>query len=781
MKVPLLERAFLAVVRWRIAIVAVYAALLPFGVWGALRVPKDDSIDRMVVETDPDYLATREFQKVFPEAQISVLLLESPDPFEPRALREFMALEERLVHVPGVRASSALSVWRRTHPAFDASPDDASAFRTFCTGTDLLRRQGLVGDGFLSIATMLETADPRSRNAALAGVERALDGVGSSQSAIRTVRRVGRPYIETWLESEMNAAYAKYLPMFVLFVIALILAVYRSARTLAAMLLTLGTAVALSVGVAALLGYGFAIISAAVPLTILVTATASLVYLHSRYVDRPEGADPEAHHAFALANKFVPVTVSLLAALLGFAALGVSDIRPVREMGIWIAAGMAITWVVCFTLFPALQRLLRTPVRPVRAPGPLLRVYDRLVQALPRFTYRWRWWLVGSALATCAAGAAALFGIPGRLEPMKVEVDAIEYVNPELPLYRDMRHYERHISGLSLARVWVQTPQGGVLEPELLRGLESFTRDLERIPDVASALGPTTLLRMRRYLGGMGDRLPEDPDGFASAMSDLEQLLLSEVELRAFVDPRTLANANIMVMTHGSDFAAFAKLDTAIREAWTRNLQSNPALRPATIRVVGQSVLQAKIGANLVPTLTHSFVLTALLIFSMFLVVFRNGAARLMAMIPSLFAILATFLTMRLFGVTLNVGTILIATTVLGTTENDQIHFFYHLQEGQRRGSIEEALRHSLRVAGRAIIFATLINAGGFVALAPSGMPVLRQFGVVTSLAFLLSMVADFLALPAALWILFRERPDSLDAAESQSEAPTAEAQARVG
>ena len=51
----------------------------------------------------------------------------------------------------------------------------------------------------------------------------------------------------------------------------------------------------------------------------------------------------------------------------------------------------------------------------------------------------------------------------------------------------------------------------------------------------------------------------------------------------------------------------------------------------------------------------------------------------------SFFAILATFLAMRIFGVTLNVATILIATTVLGTTENDQIHFFYHLQEGQRR------------------------------------------------------------------------------------------------
>jgi len=104
-------------------------------------------------------------------------------------------------------------------------------------------------------------------------------------------------------------------------------------------------------------------------------------------------------------------------------------------------------------------------------------------------------------------------------------------------------------------------------------------------------------------------------------------------------------------------------------------------------------------------------------------------------------------------------ATILIATTVLGTTENDQIHFFHHLQEGQETGTLDGALRHTLRVSGRAIVFATLINAAGFLGLAFSRFPPLRQFGVITACAFLLAMVADFTALPASLWILRRERP----------------------
>ena len=175
---------------------------------------------------------------------------------------------------------------------------------------------------------------------------------------------------------------------------------------------------------------------------------------------------------------------------------------------------------------------------------------------------------------------------------------------------------------------------------------------------------------------------------------------------------------------------------------------------------------------NLVPTLRDSFVLTVGIIFATFFVVFRSGAARLMTMIPSLFAILAMFGVMRLAGMRLNVATILIATTVLGTSENDQIHFFYHFLEKRKNGTVEEALQHTLLVSGKAIFFATLINAGGFLAFALSDLPPMRQFGMLTAVALAMSMLADFTALPAALWIVFREKPDAEKAADLAAHPP---------
>jgi predicted RND superfamily exporter protein len=108
---------------------------------------------------------------------------------------------------------------------------------------------------------------------------------------------------------------------------------------------------------------------------------------------------------------------------------------------------------------------------------------------------------------------------------------------------------------------------------------------------------------------------------------------------------------------------------------------------------------------------------------------------------------------MRLTGIILNIATILIGSTVLGSTENDQIHFFYHFQEGSTRKT-SDAFRHALLVAGRPIAFATLINAGGFLALAFSDLPPLQQFGIVSASAFALALLADFTALLGALWML---------------------------
>jgi uncharacterized protein len=269
------------------------------------------------------------------------------------------------------------------------------------------------------------------------------------------------------------------------------------------------------------------------------------------------------------------------------------------------------------------------------------------------------------------------------------------------------------------------------------------------------------VLRWARYVQSGSDQLPMDPSAWTKLAADLEQIMLTEPGARQYVDVADLASVRLSVRGRAELFGPTGAMRRFVEQTWSAAQAAEPALRSAHAQAVGKAVLAGVITERLVPTLAESFAITASVIFLAFLIVFRSPSATLITMIPSFFAILCVFLVMRLTSIPLNIATILIGSTVLGATENDQIHFYYHFQEGGATSATAAALRHALLIAGRPILFATLINASGFLALALSNLPPMRQFGIVASSAFALALLADFTALPGALWILSRAEKQS--------------------
>jgi predicted RND superfamily exporter protein len=761
-----LVQIFLHVLNARHAIVLAFAVLAAAGIYGVTRIPTDSAIERLVVAGDPVAQATLEFERVFPEGEQALLMLEAPDPFSAAALQGAAQLERELDAIPQVAAHSVLTLYLHGASLESIGPDEAARVRAFATGTTLFRRAGLIGDHYLGIALELHVNSVAERNRALAAIDALVLPLEKSAHPFSAVRRVGTPWLDAWLERQTGAATKKFMPLFGVFLVTLVLLVYRSWRTLAAIVITLGAVVAMAVGSAAIFGWSNTVVSTIVPLTVMVTTTATLVYLHSRYMEPDDAPTLLEHHARALANKFLPCTASMFATTVGFAALAVSEIRPVRDMGLWTACGLILAWLSCFTLFPALQSLLRAPMRAGSVPAG--KWFPVFVDALIPITRRYRWLLVTAAIVIMLCGAAALLGVPGKLPPLNLETDALTYVNPGERVAQDTRRFEQS-NGLDVDDLWLQTKPGHALDPDFLRAVELLTRRLEQHPGIDAVDGPTTVLRWSRYIATGGDQLPTAPADWPKLAADLEQIMLTEPGARSYVDVADLASVRLSIRGRGEQFGPSGAMRAYVERTWAEAQRSDPSLRDVRGRLAGKGVLSGRITERLLPTLTQSFALTAGVIFFGFLLVFRSPSARLMTMIPSLFAILSVFIVMRVAGIPLNIATILIASTVLGATENDQVHFFYHFQEErhfqqerhllaeQLRGSTAAALRHAMIVAGRPILFATLINASGFLALALSDLPPMRQFGVVSASAFVLALLADFTALPAALWILSRD------------------------
>jgi uncharacterized protein len=750
---PRLVQVFQHILRARGWIAGAFLLLAAAGIYGASKVPDDPAIERLIVPGDPVARATADFDRLFPEGEQALIMLESPDPLSMAALRAADALERGLGKIPNVEAHSLLDLYRRANSSADISADEASHLRSFATGTTLFRRAGLLGNDYLGIALELRVKSPADRDRALKAIDALALPLESASGPIIKVRRVGSPWLDAWLERQTGAATARFMPLFGIFLMTLVLIIYRSWRALGAIILTLGTMVGIAVGLGDVFGWSHTVISALVPLTVMVTTTATLVYLHSRYIEPDDSATLLEHHARAIANKFLPCTASMFATAVGFGALAISDIRPVREMGVWTACGLVTAWVGCFTLFPALQSLLRTPMRSEKVPAG--KWFPGFVDWLVPASRRYRWFLVGGALVMMLCGATALFGIPGVLAPLALETDVLTYVNPSEQVAKDTRHFEES-NALDVVELWLQTPPGHALDADFLRAAEQLTRRLESDPRITAVDGPTSVLRWARYVQTGSDQLPTEQAAWPKLAADLEQILLTEPGARKYVDVADLANARISIRGRAKLFGRTGAMRAWAEQQWLAAQASIPALRAVRGSVVGKGVVASDITQRLLPTLTESFALTASVIFCAFLLVFRSPSARLMTMIPSLFAILSVFLVMRLVAIPLNIATILIGSTVLGATENDQIHFFYHFQEGRSTGTTSGALQHALLIAGRPILFATLINASGFLALVMSDLPPMREFGIVSSSAFVLALLADFTALPAALWILSR-------------------------
>src|SRR5882724_8454969 len=413
---PKVVQLFLHVLRARVWIAGTFLLLTAAGIYGALRVPDDPAIDRLIVANDPVALATRDFDRLFPEGAQALIMLETPDPLSFATLRAADGLERGLAKIPHVTAHSLLDFHGRAGSAGEISPIEAESLRTFASGTPLFRRAGLLGDHYFGIALELGVNSPAERDRALAAIEALVLPLEATGGPFTKVRRVGSPWLDAWLERQTGAATAHFMPLFGIFLMTLVLIIYRSWRALAAIILTLGDLVAMALGLAHLFGWSHTVISTLVPLTVMVTTTATLVYVHSRYIEPDDSPSLIEHHARALANKFMPCTASIFATAVGFAALAISEIRPVRDMGLWTACGLIVAWIGCFTLFPALQSLLRTPLRTEKVA--MGKWFPAFVDALVPASRRYRWPLVGGALALMLCGAAALFGVPRVIAPI---------------------------------------------------------------------------------------------------------------------------------------------------------------------------------------------------------------------------------------------------------------------------------------------------------------------------------------------------------------------------
>jgi hypothetical protein len=139
-------------------------------------------------------------------------------------------------------------------------------------------------------------------------------------------------------------------------------------------------------------------------------------------------------------------------------------------------------------------------------------------------------------------------------------------------------------------------------------------------------------------------------------------------------------------------------------------------------------------------------------VFAVLSVQFLSPRFGLVAMVPNVIPIVVFFGLLGWCGISLSLATAMIASISLGIGVDEAVHLLAEFNHHVRKNADQkEAVLAAMRTVGPPVVYNTAALVFGFLVLYWSNFIPLRQFGVLSALTVLISLVADLVLLPVVL------------------------------
>lgn len=741
----------------RLTLVGLAAITLLLGVFAA-RVRLDAAIDNLLPRDDPDRQYYETVKAAFGSDEATVIGVFG-DVFSPETLATIDRLSRQIAAFDGVREVISLTTVKgvtsgelglRVGPLLRNLPrtaEEAAAFRAQVLADPLY--VGNLVNAAGDAASILVLYRPLSDQTFLA---RDLEG-----QVRRAVAAAGDParFAITGVQSlKANGAtlMRRDLRRFVPLSLALVILVLAlELRTVRGVLLPLACAAAgtlWTAGVMGLRGSDVNMGTLVLPPLLLALGVACTGHVLRRYdLALAAGQSREGAVAATMARVRLPALVAWLTTGLSCATLAVNPIAAIRELGLYAVVGLTALLVLSLFFLPA--ALLSLP-RPRSAPAAARR--DRIAAAVDAVAR----WAVSHRLVVLAGGvlfcAVSLWGAAR----IRVETNYLQFFGRDSVFRRDNARIAEALGGTQPIYVSVQGDG-----PGSMARLDALTamRDLQSF--VGEQPGVDGSLSLADYVAIMQGALnPERGRALPDTQAEVDQLM-------PFVDPaevapvvsRDLGRANIIVRTRLASSAAVgalvARIDEYARSRFRRGLEVRPTGGVVLLNRTADELSRGQVSglwqvlAMLVPVLSLSFL---------------SLRAGLLALAPSLIAVVGLFGLMGWAGIPLGISTSMIAVIAIGLAVTDTIHSFSELNvQLHATGDQERAILAVVHMAGRPIVTSGLALMAGFAITCLSAFQPIRHFGVLASATVALGLVAQVLIAPAlvmsssiiTLWDLF--------------------------
>ena len=574
--------------------------------------------------------------------------------------------------------------------------------------------------------------------------------------------------------------------VFLILVIVLTV-IFREFRWVVLPLLSCFYAGLIMVGVLGFIGWKVTVISSNFLALMTIITISMNIHLIVRYrqLNRDNPDDNQLALVRTTTHKMVkPCLYTALTTIIGFSSLVVSEIKPVIDFGWMMSAGLAVTFVTSFLLFPTLLMVSgKTGPKPTVDSGRFL-----LPAYLARLTETQGNKILVSAVLLTVVSVAGI-------AQLRVENSFINYFSDNTEIYQGLKLIDEKLGGTTPLEILIKFGDDSdfddsdyILTPEDLEGMTEEEIQIEREfleierQFAENAKSPeywftTYKVELIKEVHDYLDGLPEIGKVLSLASTvrvaeNIAQAKLDGMELpilytktplevrKKLIDPYVSIDDNearivARVLDSIPDLRRKELLETV-----RRDLVKKRGLEEQDVTVSGLLVLYNNMLQSLFKSQIKTIGVVMLGIAIMFLILFRSIILAIIGILPNLLSAGVVLGVMGWAEIPLDMMTITIAAITIGIAVDDSIHYIYRFREEYAvTQSYVETMRICHSSVGDAMFYTSLTIIVGFSILVFSNFIPTIYFGVLTAAAMFIALIAALTMLPKLilLWKPFND------------------------
>jgi predicted RND superfamily exporter protein len=413
----------------------------------------------------------------------------------------------------------------------------------------------------------------------------------------------------------------------------------------------------------------------------------------------------------------MPIFLTTITTMAGFASLTWTGLLPMRQMGIFVSLGIGYAGVLSLFFLPALLSRVKLPAEPPQAQESRL---TRLILEGAKHKA-----LI--AMAFLAIVVVSAFYIP----KLEVVSNQLMFFKADSPIRQTFDKVEKYFGGALPLTAEIISDGGtdALRDCDFAEDILDTERELERLPGVQSAVSLFDMIvGINEMITGRDD-YPESPLVVQRLLTQID-----DEDLGTWVSDDGL---RMMIRTEDLGSVDMDRLEDFVAE--------HPYIRVIT----GMPVLFNEMNKLVVQSQIQSLCLALALIFIMLLVTIRRFGAALVALIPIVITITAILGMLSISKFHLNVLTANLSAIAVGVGVDYSIHLISSIYYFRKQGMGKvESVDAALSSVSRPVVANAFGLAIGLSILFFSPLRIHMQVASVMWVAMVVSSMAALLLIP---------------------------------